>query len=230
MESLRSKKCLWGSKVSQKMIKLVVAHKEIEVQEGTVLLEACLQHGIYIPNLCYLEGQGDPDASCRMCFVEIEGKAVPSCTIIVTGPLVVKTDTPAVRNLQRSALRLLLSVHDVDCAHCPANKKCALQNIAKFLGLGLKPKRLELLLKEPQIVEDHPIINYYPNRCILCGRCIRVCRTKKGRPQMNFAKRGFDTVISFYGVQKETMPTCGDCQKCVEICPVGAIILKPTAL
>lgn len=211
------------------MIKLVVDTKEIEVQEGTVLLEACLRQGIYIPNLCYLEDMGHPNASCRLCFVEIEGKAVPSCTIKVSGPLVVKTDTPAVRNLQKSALRLLLSVHDVDCAHCPANKKCALQDMAKFLGLGLKPKGLDHLLKEPRIVEEHPFIYYYPNRCVLCGRCVRKCRTKEGRSQMTFAKRGFDTVISFYGVNELTMPVCEDCRRCVEICPVGAITLKTPA-
>jgi bidirectional [NiFe] hydrogenase diaphorase subunit len=151
---------------------------------------------------------------------------VPSCTIKVTVPLVVKTDSPAVRDLQRSALRLLLSVHDVDCAHCPANKKCGIQDIAKFLGLGLKPKGLERLLKEPHIVKDHPFINYFPNRCVLCARCVRSCRNKEGRPQMIFAKRGFDTVISFYGVNKDTLPECKDCLFCVEICPVGALTLK----
>jgi len=208
------------------MIKLVVDHKELEIEEGANLLEACLCHGIYVPNLCYLEGMEHPDASCRLCFVEIDGKPVPACTIRISSPMVVKTDTPAVRTLQRSALRLLLSVHEVDCARCPANKKCALQNIAKFLGIGLKPKGLEQFLKEPGLVEDHPFINYYANRCVLCGRCVRVCRTKEGLPQMNFAKRGFDTVISFYGVNKEAMTTCDDCRTCVGVCPVGAIIFK----
>jgi NADH dehydrogenase/NADH:ubiquinone oxidoreductase subunit G len=208
------------------MVKIIVDQKEIEVPEGTVLLEACLSHGIYVPNLCYLEGMGHPDASCRLCFVEIDGKPVPACTVRVSEGLAARTDTPSVRRLQKSALRLLLSVHDVDCAHCPANKKCALQNMAKFLGMGLKPKGLEPYLKEPRRVEDHPFITYHPNRCVLCGRCVRVCRTKDGRPQMIFAKRGFDTVISFYGMDRQAMPTCEDCRSCVEVCPVGAITLK----
>jgi bidirectional [NiFe] hydrogenase diaphorase subunit len=208
------------------MIKLMVDNEELEAEEGTILLEACLGHGIYIPNLCFLEGMDHPDASCRLCFVEIDGKPVPACTVRVTAPLVVKTDTPAVRNLQRSALRLLLSVHDVDCAHCHANKKCALQDIARFLGMGLKPKGLEQYFKDPPIVEDHPLIRYYPNRCVLCGRCVRVCRTKQSRPEMNFAKRGFQTVISFYGIREEIESACKDCQACVDVCPVGAITLK----
>ena len=211
------------------MVKILVDHKELEVQEGTVLLEACLRHGIFIPNLCYLEGMDHPEASCRLCFVEIDGKPVPACTVRVFAPLVVKTDTPAVRNLQRSALRLLLSVHDVDCAHCPANKRCALQNLAKFLGMGLKLKGLECYLKEPRIVEDHPFIAYYPNRCVLCGRCVRVCRTKEGRPAMNYAGRGFQTVITFYGVREEAESACEVCRGCIDVCPVGAIALKTPA-
>jgi bidirectional [NiFe] hydrogenase diaphorase subunit len=211
------------------MIKILVDHEEIEIPEGTVLLEACLRNGIYVPNLCYLEGMEHPDASCRLCFVEIDGKTLPSCTVRVTAPMVVKTDTPAVRSLQGSALRLLLSVHDVDCAHCQANKKCALQNIAKFLGMGLKPKGLEKILKEPRVIEDHPFITYYPNRCVLCGRCVRVCRTREVRPLMNFAKRGFDTVIGFYGLNRESMPACENCCKCVDVCPVGAVSMRAPA-
>jgi bidirectional [NiFe] hydrogenase diaphorase subunit len=208
------------------MIKLVVDDKALEVEEGTVLLDACLEQGIYIPHLCYMKGADEPHASCRLCFVKIEGmpKPVPSCTVTLRDGMFVKTGTPEVRALQISALRLLLSVHDVDCARCPANKKCALQDIAKFLHVGLKPKGLERYLKEPQVVQDHPLIDYYPNRCVLCARCVRVCRTKNGLHLMTFAKRGFDTIISFYG--GGSLPDCENCLACVEICPVGALTLR----
>ena len=210
------------------MIKIMVDDKEIEVEEGISLLQACLDAGIYVPNLCYLEGMEDPAASCRMCFVEIEGeeKPLPSCTTQVSNGMVVKTDTPSVRRLQRWALRLLLSVHDVDCARCPANKKCELQHIAKFLKVGLKPKRLERILKETQIDEVHPFLNYYPNRCVLCGKCVVVCQRQHGQPQLTFANRGFDTVISLYGERGGPQSTCGECTVCIDICPVGALTRK----
>ncbi|MBW1802089.1 MAG: (2Fe-2S)-binding protein, partial [Deltaproteobacteria bacterium] len=96
-----------------------VDDRTIESREGVPLLQACLDNDIYIPNLCYLEGMDHPPASCRLCFVEIgdEEKPVLSCTVKVSEGMVVRTDTPRVRRLQRSALQLLLSVHHVDCAH-----------------------------------------------------------------------------------------------------------------
>ncbi len=191
-------------------------------------MDACLKNGIYIPNLCFLKGMEDPPASCRLCLVEVEGEDGPvaSCTVKVRDGLAVKTDTPCVRRLQRSALRLLLSVHDVDCARCPANKKCELQRIAKFLKIGLKPKHLEKILKEKEVEEDHPFLRYYPNRCVLCGRCIYVCRKVHGQPFLNFAKRGFDTVISFFGEEGLSRPPCQESLACAEVCPVDAIISK----
>ena len=210
------------------MVKLLVDNREIQAKDGTKLLQACLENEIYIPNLCYLEDLEVPSASCRMCFVEIEGEGrpVPSCTVSVKEGMVVKTDTPAVRRLQRSALQLLLSVHRVECAKCPANKKCELQRIAKFLKVGLKPKRLEHYLKEIEIDQDHPCLNYYPNRCVLCGKCIHVCKNEHGQPSLSFAKRGLNTVVSFYGEEAESNLPCEECFACVEICPVSAITLK----
>ena len=117
------------------MIKITVDNQEIEAEEGATVLKACLDNDIYVPNLCFLESMTDPPASCRMCLVEIEGEKGPvaSCTITVKQGMVIRTETAPVRRLQRSALRLLLSVHEVECAACPANKKCELQRLAKFL-------------------------------------------------------------------------------------------------
>ena len=213
------------------MVKLLVDNREINVKEGTNLLQACLENEIYVPNLCYLEGKEVPSASCRMCFVEIEGEGrpVPSCTVSVKEGMVVKTDTPSVRQLQRSGLQLLLSVHRVECAKCPANKKCELQRMARFLKVGLKPKRLEPYLKETEIDEDHPCLDYYPNRCVLCGKCIHVCKNEHGQPSLSFAKRGLNTVVSFYGERGDDDCPCEECFACVEICPVSAITLKDSS-
>jgi NADH dehydrogenase/NADH:ubiquinone oxidoreductase subunit G len=210
------------------MITLRIDDQKIEVAEGTNLLEACLGNGIYIPNLCYIEGMAHPPVSCRLCFVEIEGADHPvcSCSISVGQEMVVRTDTPPVRQLQQTALRLLLSVHDVDCKHCPANRKCALQDMAKFLKVALKSKGLDRLLKETRVDERHPFVDYYPNRCVLCGKCVYVCRQQKNRAGLTFVKRGIDTVISFYDRPQTEPPPCESCQACVAVCPVAALLPK----
>ena len=210
------------------MIKIIVDDTEIKVEKGANLLKTCLDHDIYIPNLCYMDVLEHPPASCRLCFVEIEGRPlpVPSCQVEVTGDMVVRTDTPVVRRLQRTALELLLSVHHVDCGHCPANKHCELQKIARFLKVGLKPKRLERYLKDQEILDDHPFLIHYPNRCVLCGKCIHVCRDSHGAPFMDFADRGFQTLLRFYGEGNQNPVPCLECKRCINICPVGALNLK----
>jgi bidirectional [NiFe] hydrogenase diaphorase subunit len=210
------------------MPKILVDDKEIDVEEGKTLLQACLDNGIYIPNLCYLEGMRYPSSQCRMCFVEIKGQDRPitACTVTIRENMVVKTDTPAVRQLQRTGLRLLLSVHRVNCKNCPANKKCELQRIARHLKIGLKPKDLEQYLKEPEIVREHPYLDYYPNRCVLCGKCYHICLTTHGKSILTFAKRGFNTVISFYGQNDTSRLTCEQCKACVAACPVGALVIR----
>jgi len=201
--------------------------KEINVQAGENLLHVCLEKGIYIPNLCHVRGMQTPPASCRMCMVAVNGekKPVTACTTRVRNGMEVMTDTPEVRQLQRSALRLLLSVHDIDCRNCIANKRCELQNIARFLKVGLRAKPYETLLKETTIDGAHPCLDYYPNRCVLCGKCIHACGQENGQSVFTFARRGFDTVISAYGVQAMDI-SCLDCMACVKICPVGALVVK----
>jgi len=209
-------------------VTITVDEKPLEVEADSNLLQACLDNGIYIPNLCHLQNQLEPHASCRLCFVEVDrgDQPVAACTVQVKDQMIVRTDTPDVRRLQKTGLRLLLSVHHVDCKNCPANKKCVLQDLAKFLKVGLKPKHLEQHLKEPAIVDDHPHLTYYPNRCVLCGKCLQICRTVNGNAMLAFAQRGFDTVISFYGGAGSAETACDTCAACIEICPVAALLPK----
>lgn len=211
-------------------VTIIADGRPLKTEEGRSVLEVCLANGIYIPNLCHMEGMADPPASCRLCFVEVEGTAAPvtACTLRATDGMVIRTDTPEVRRLQRTAFRLLLSVHHVDCKNCPANRSCELQRLAVFLKTGLKNKALATHLK-PLVVDDsHPFMDYYPNRCVLCGRCIHACRTGLGHPLFDFAGRGFNTVVSFYGSQTVDGIGCETCSACAAVCPVGALQVKAT--
>jgi len=210
-------------------VTITVDEKPLDVEEGSSLLQACLDNGIYVPHLCHLPGAAAPQASCRLCFVEVAGmdRPVAACTLKVADQMVIRTDNPAVRRLQKTGLRLLLSVHAVDCKNCPANKKCALQDLARFLKVGLKTKDLEQHLKAPEVDDSHPHLIYYPNRCVLCAKCLQVCKTANGDAMLAFAQRGFDTVISFYGESGAETPVCDTCRACVDVCPVAALQLKP---
>ncbi len=210
------------------MAKFMVDNKTVEANEGITLLRACLENDIYIPNLCWIKGMADAPVSCRLCFVEIEGQPQPvsSCKIKVKDDMVVKTDGPSVRRLQKTAFQLLMSAHEINCKVCPANKKCELQKIARFLKTGLKPKRMEPHLKEASDSTSHPCLDLHVNRCVLCGRCIYTCIQKHDQALITFAKRGIDTIIRFYGASEALSATCSECLACVAICPVGAITLK----
>lgn len=206
---------------------ITVDNRKIEAYSGENLLQACLENGIYIPHLCYIKDIQRPLASCRLCFVEIEGEKAPvtACTQTVIGGMIVRTDTETVRQLQRRGLELLLSVHDVDCGHCPANKRCELQTLARFLKVKLKPDAFDRHLKDAGVIDSHPVLEYYPNRCILCGKCEYICKERTDRPILSFIKRGLNTEISLYWHKDDDLP-CADCLACVDICPVKALVAK----
>lgn len=212
------------------MARITVDGKIIEAQEGASVLQACLQNGIYIPHLCHLEGVGDPPASCRLCFVEINGKKKPvaSCNTPVVEGLEIWTDGEAVRRLQRTGLRLLLSVHKVECKVCPSNRKCPLQDMARFLGVRLKPRRFQHIHRPRPRLADSGLFDYRPDRCVLCGQCIRVCEERNRLPLLTFAMRGFDTVVaSFPREDLAAGMDCRLCLACVDTCPVSALSFRP---
>ena len=210
------------------MIKLTIDGKQIEAEEGNSLLQVCLDNDIYVPNLCFLEKMTDPPASCRMCFVEIEGeeKPVTSCKVKVADGMTVRTDTEPVRQLQRTIFQLLFSAHHMECKNCGSRKTCQLQRIAKFLGVKLKAKKLDELGRNPDVKAEHPCFDLLPARCILCHKCIYVCKERQGESFLSVNSAGFDSVVSFAADKDPETAPCKDCGACVEICPVSAIVPK----
>jgi len=211
-----------------KTVSLTIDGKKVTARQGEKVLWAALNNGIYIPNLCALRDASEPPASCRLCFVEVEGKKQPvtACTETVEQGMVVNTGGSGALRLARTAFELLLASNVVDCAHCPANGSCELQKIAHHLGVKLKTKRFRKLLRELPVDSSSPVFIYDPNKCVLCGRCVWVCRERLGIGALGFAHRGFQRRVTTFGDEPIAESKCRDCGECVVVCPTGALTFK----
>lgn len=211
-----------------KNINLTIDDRPITAREGDILLWVALENNIYIPNLCAIKEKERPSASCRLCFVEIEGydRPVTSCTQRVKEGMVVRTRTPAVDRLVKTAFELLLSDHDLNCAKCPARKNCALMTIARERKLKMKLTRLKPLNRERVIDDSTSLFTFDRNRCVLCGRCVWADREEAGVGAIGFSNRGLERMVTtFRNIPLADSP-CTECGLCVEACPVGAMTFK----
>jgi len=209
-------------------VSLTIDGKQIRAVEGDRVLWAALDNGIYIPNLCAIRERSEPFASCRVCFVEVEGIDMPvtACTTPVTEGMVVNTRGPKALRLARTSFELLLSNHPVDCTHCPRNGSCELQSIAKQLGVKLKTKRFRKVLRNLPIDSSSPTFVYDPNKCVLCGKCVWVCEDELGIGAIGFAHRGFQRRVTTFGDEPIGSSSCQGCGACVDVCPAGALAFK----
>jgi formate dehydrogenase major subunit/NADH-quinone oxidoreductase subunit G len=209
-------------------VSLFINGREIKVRPGQKLLWAALDNGIYIPNLCALRDKTEPEAGCRLCWVEIEGRQEPvtACTEEVTEGMVVNTRGDKALQLARTGFELLMAAHTVDCARCPANQSCELQEIARYLGCKLKGKRFRKLVHDYPLDDSNPRFTYDPNKCVLCGRCVWACR-KQGTGVIGFAHRGFDRIMTTFSHEPIGEKRCLNCGACVSVCPTGALSPKP---
>lgn len=204
------------------MINLTIDDIPVSVPEGTTILEAAKQAGIKIPTLCYLKGINEI-GSCRVCIVEIKGARAlqASCVYPVSEGLVVYTNSPKVRRARRATVELILSSHERKCLTCVRNRNCELQTLAEELGIDNIRFEGENVHHEiddlsPSIVRDN-------NKCILCRRCVSVCKNVQTVSVIDSAYRGINTRIgSAFDMSLADVP-CVNCGQCIVACPVGAL-------
>jgi len=200
--------------------------KEVQTKDGQTILEAALDNGIYIPHLCH-HAELDPVGVCRLCLVEMaDGELMTACRIKVIPGMIIRTKTEKVNKAVRPVVELLIGYHHERCAGCPAIGKCELQTVMSHLKIDRK--RVRRLRPPPEKRPADTMNRYFdydPNRCILCGICIRTCEVVQGKSQLYYTGRGHETKVAFYGSEQK----CATCLKCVANCPVGTLMLKKPA-
>ncbi len=205
-----------------------VNNNTIKAKKGETILETLRRNGISVPTLCNMQGF-TPTGACRICVVEVEGRddLVPSCSHPVEEWMKIHTHSPRVIHARKTIVELLLSGHPDDCLYCIRNGNCELQNLAE--NLGIRERRLpgvrNFVKKDPSgaaVVRD-------PAKCILCGRCVRMCKEKIGVSTFDFIGKGMHTAIGPTFNSKLNVSNCISCGQCIMVCPTGALHEKDNA-
>ena len=195
---------------------------EMSVPADYTVLQAARDAGINIPTLCYLKDVS-ATGSCRMCLVEVKGARAlqAACVYPVSEGLEVFTNTPKVRNERKVVLELLLSNHVKECLSCVRNKNCELQTLTDELGItGIK---FQGVMQEHSIDELSPSIVRDNNKCILCRRCVNMCKNVQTVAVIDATERGFNTTIASPFDMSLGEVACVNCGQCIAACPVGAL-------
>src|SRR5579884_1434582 len=208
----------------QKLVKLKINDREIEVPAGTLVIEAAKQIATEVPSFCYYPGLS-LQAACRMCLVEVEKmlKLQTACTLVATNGMVVRSDTPQVHQARKSMLEFLLTNHPLDCPVCDKGGECELQDMTFRYGAE-HSRFVEEKLHTPE-AKWSDLVYYDAPRCILCFRCVRVCDEGMDVKALGVGQRGASSVIipNRQSSDHQGYLECVECGMCIDICPVGAL-------
>jgi len=204
-------------------IKLEINGKEIEAVKGETILAALNRSGIHVPTICSMKDL-IPSGACRMCVVEVEGreKLVPACSFPVEEPMKIKTHSPRVLKARKTNVELLLSNHPDDCLYCERNGSCELQSLAE--DLNIRERNIPGKRRAAQPDRSSPAIVRDVSKCILCGRCVRVCEEIMKVSAFDFAHRGNELKVSTTLAKPLNFSSCVACGQCLIACPTGALI------
>lgn len=208
------------------MINVVINGKRAQVEEGLTILQAAEKLGINIPNFCH-DKRLVPHGACRICVVKVEGARtlLTACTTPVSEGLVVDTHSDEVINTRKDILELIWSNHPNDCLICEKSGECKLQDYCYEYGVESEDRYKGELRDIPT---DNSNVFYTNNqsKCILCGKCVRVCDELQCTSAIGFSKRGFKTHVTQPFEVGMEHSTCVSCGNCVSVCPVGALMPK----
>ena len=206
----------------EELVNITIDNQKLSVPKGVTILEACKKAGIDIPTLCFLKDINEV-GDCRMCVVKVEGRRgfTTSCITKVEEGMIIETNTPDIVDARRTMLDLILSNHDRECLTCERNGNCELQNLAARFGMEDIEYKGERLEKE--IDDLSPAIVRNNNKCILCRRCVAVCKKVQNIGAIDCAERGFESCIATAGNKSLKDTNCVYCGQCIEACPVNAL-------
>ena len=213
------------------LVNVKIDGRPYQFEKGTTILKACKSIGIEIPTLCYLEGIAE-EGSCGMCVVEVRGSRTlqRACITEVAEGMEITTNSDLLYEARKTNLELALAHHPLDCMTCDKDGDCVLQDLAYQFGI----KKSQFLDEKEAFVypketpwDSNPFIQFDPQKCILCRRCVDACENQAIVEAISIAMRGYKSTVSTPFNLPLEQTDCQFCAACVQACPTGALIEKP---